>query len=202
MVEHRNIIDAERHEVKGASTASDGQVLKSNGDGSTSFVAPNTLSNIGILSTLEAQSTADQNPSGTDSPIQVSFGSAINNADVDVASDGTITILSSGLYFVRFSLAFGRSTNTNTAILISRLLINDIPTGFSQVAQVDAAADITPLNATILRSFSPNDTIKVEFYRDSGGSDNGGLRSVVPSVVGWSAPPSAAVRVQRIAGGS
>ena len=36
-IQHRNIPDAERHEVKGASTAPANSVLKSNGDGTTSF---------------------------------------------------------------------------------------------------------------------------------------------------------------------
>ncbi len=37
MAEHVDIEDSERHEPKGASTATDGQYLRSNGDGSTSF---------------------------------------------------------------------------------------------------------------------------------------------------------------------
>lgn len=38
--EHRNIPDAERHEVKGASTATNNYVLTSDGDGTTSFRQP------------------------------------------------------------------------------------------------------------------------------------------------------------------
>lgn len=37
MPEHVNIEDSQRHEPKGASTASAGQVIKSNGDGTTTF---------------------------------------------------------------------------------------------------------------------------------------------------------------------
>lgn len=36
-IEHKNIPEAERHEPKGASTATAGQVLTSNGDGTTQF---------------------------------------------------------------------------------------------------------------------------------------------------------------------
>lgn len=39
MAEHSEIADAERHEPKGASTAQDNTVLKSNGDGTTTFEA-------------------------------------------------------------------------------------------------------------------------------------------------------------------
>lgn len=36
-IEHKDIVDVDRHEPKGASSASLGQVLSSNGDGTTSF---------------------------------------------------------------------------------------------------------------------------------------------------------------------
>lgn len=39
MAEHSKIADAERHEPKGASTATSNHVLKSNGDGTTTFGA-------------------------------------------------------------------------------------------------------------------------------------------------------------------
>lgn len=41
--EHRVIPDAERHEVKGASTATNNQVLVSDGDGTTSFRQPTMM---------------------------------------------------------------------------------------------------------------------------------------------------------------
>lgn len=202
MVEHINIIDAQRHEAKGASTASNGQVLKANGDGSTSFVAPNTLANISVASTLEAQSISTQNPTGTDTPLQVVWGSGGSNADVDVASNGTITILTAGLYLVEYNLAFGRATAASTATLVTRRLINDVASGFTDVVQLSEEALIIPFSATFLRSFSANDTIKVEFLRDSGDDDVGGLVSINPVLAGWDTTPSASVRIQRIAGGS
>lgn len=39
-IQHSNIADADRHEAKGASTATLGQVLRSDGDGTTSFKLP------------------------------------------------------------------------------------------------------------------------------------------------------------------
>jgi len=42
MVSHKNIEDVDRHEPKGASTASAGQLLSSKGDGTTEWVDQNT----------------------------------------------------------------------------------------------------------------------------------------------------------------
>jgi hypothetical protein len=43
MPEHKAISDANRHEAKHADTASAGQYLQANGDGTTSFVTPPTI---------------------------------------------------------------------------------------------------------------------------------------------------------------
>lgn len=65
-IEHVNISDSERHEPKGASTATTDTVLHSDGDGTTTwkFVSYNDLSDKPTLSTfytpmaLQADSTA------------------------------------------------------------------------------------------------------------------------------------------------
>lgn len=45
-MEHKDIKDPNIHEVKGASTATAGSVLTSNGDGTTSFITPTKYSNV------------------------------------------------------------------------------------------------------------------------------------------------------------
>lgn len=48
MVEHVNITDPHIHEPKGASTAANGNILKANGDGTTSWAAPAVYSNVEV----------------------------------------------------------------------------------------------------------------------------------------------------------
>lgn len=201
-IQHSAIPDGSRHEAKGASTATDGQVLKANGDGTTTFVTPNTLSNISIASLLEATSTTTQNPAGLDSPYQVVFGGGNSNSDVSVASNGVITISTTGLYLITFNMNFGRSTNVGTAKLVARLLANGAATGFTQFTQIDASTDIKPFNASLLRGFNAGNTITVEIIRDSTGANDGGLYTFNPALAGWTDSPSAAVRIQRVAGGA
>lgn len=199
-IQHRNIPDAERHEVKGASSATAGQVLKSNGGGTTSFVNPNTLANISLSSNLELSSLVTQNPVSVDTPIQVNFGTGSSNADVNVNNDGTITFLTAGVFFVTFNLSFGRTNNTGVATLVARLLVNDVSTGFVQASKIDTSVNIIPYHASILRNFSVNDTVKVQILRDSAGSNDGGLFTFDPVLAGWNNAPSAAVRIQKIMG--
>lgn len=199
--EHRLIPDAERHEPKGASLAANGQVIKSNGDGTTSFANPSTLRNITISSTLEGISTTTQGPSAVDTPYQVTWGSGTSNSDVNIASNGIVTITTAGLYFVTFNLNMGRATNTGIATLLARLLINDVPIGFVQSTKIDTSANINALNASIFRVFAANDTIKVQFMRDSSGANDGSLITVDPVLAGWNNSPSAAIRLQKVLGG-
>jgi len=199
-IQHRLITDAERHEPKGASTATIGQVAKANGDGTTTFVNPATLVNVGLASTIESQNFTTQNPSGTDAPMLVVWGSATSDANVSIATDGTITFLTAGLYFVTFNLNFGRSTTTAIATLLARLLVNDVAVGFTQATKIDTSANITPFNASVLRNFSVNDTLKVQVIRDSAGQNDGGLVIIDPVLAGWATSPSAAIRIQKILG--
>ncbi len=48
MAEHVDIIDGERHEPKGASTASANQVMKSTGNGATNFAFVNYSEIVGV----------------------------------------------------------------------------------------------------------------------------------------------------------
>lgn len=200
-VQHSNIADANRHENKGASTATAGQVLQGDGDGTTSFVNPSTLQNITIGSVLESQSLVSQGPTALDTLHQVAFAAASSNSDVSIATNGTVTLTTAGLYSITFNLNFGRTTNTGIAIMFARLLVNDVPTGFVQGVKVDTSVNVTPFNATILRKFNANDTVKIQLIRDSGGTNDGGLITLDPVLAGWANSPSAAIRVQKIAGG-
>lgn len=62
-VQHKDIPDSERHDVKGASSASLRQVLVSNGDGTTSFQNLTTI-HLGIQN-LTVGTVLTVGPSGT-----------------------------------------------------------------------------------------------------------------------------------------
>ncbi len=201
-IQHRDIPDAERHEPKGASTATAGQVLSADGAGAATFVNPNTLTNITLSSTLENTSTVDQSPTAVDTPLQVSFGPLVANSDVSIAAIGTVTILTAGVYSITFNMNMGRTNNVGTSILFARLLVNDTPTGFVQVNKIEEAINVRPFNAQVMRAFSANDTIKVQVIRDSAGANDGGLITLNPVLSGWADSPSAAIRIQKITGAS
>lgn len=200
-IQHVNIADANRHEDKHASTASNGQVKKANGDGTTAFVNPVTLNNVTIASTLEAFSTATQAPTATNTALQVTFGSGASNSDVEVSSAGVVTIKTAGLYLVEILLNVSRETSDQEAIVMARTLVNDVAVGTTASVVIDSDTMSVPVKLSQFRKFTANDTLKVQIIRDDSGEDDGGLFSIATSTSGWAASPSAYVKVQKIGGG-
>lgn len=200
-IEHKNIPDAERHEPKGASTATAGQVARANGDGSTTFVGATELGAITIGGSPNIASFVTQGPSAVDTPYQVTFGAGGGTSDFNVASNGVITFTNNGLYEVDISLNVGRSNSTGTAILVARLLANDSPIDTTKGVRIDASTDSRLINFRLLLPFAAATSLKVQIMRDSGGANDGGLVPIDPVLAGWTTVPSALVKVTKIIGG-
>lgn len=206
MVEHVTIVDAQRHEVKHASTAVTNQALLSNGDGTTrfAFVPYNSLAGLptikGYRASLSAFSTGNQNPAALDTPLQVNFGSPQSNADVSLAANGTLTFNTTGDYSVTLLIRQGRSAGGGSAVLLSRFLVNDIQGLNTNTAVLPDATSITPFSVTLFITATAGDTFKLQIMRDSSGANLGGLTALVPTLVGWNVSPSATLVVSKYMG--
>ena len=206
MVEHVDIVDSERHEAKGASTASVNQVLHSKGDGTTEFkfVDYNNLVNKPVLDgysfVLSGASTSSQSPVATNTPIKVSFGSGQAATDATLAADGTLTFNTSGQYLLTVFLRFGRTSGAGAAILFNRVVYNGAQALNSNcVKLVDSEATI-PFSATLLFDAAAGDEVYFQLMRDSAGINNGGLVATSPSLAGWSVSPSATAILHKFSG--
>lgn len=206
MVEHVDIVDSERHEAKGASTASNNQVLHSNGDGTTTFkfIDYNNLVNkpslVGYELVLSDASTASQSPVATNTPIKVSFGAGVATVDATLAGDGTLTFNTDGQYLITLFLRFGRTSGAGAAIMFNRIMYNGVQALNSNcVKLVDAEATV-PFSATLIFNASAGDNVYFQLMRDSAGINNGGLVATTPSLAGWGLSPSATVVVHKFSG--
>ena len=81
-MEHKDIPDAQLHQIKGAASASSGQVPIATGSGTATFgfldwsQVANKPTSSGYQAKLSAFSSVDQNPSAVDTPLQITFGPA------------------------------------------------------------------------------------------------------------------------------
>lgn len=207
MVEHVSIADADRHEVKHASTAVSNQALLANGDGTTrfSFISYSDISGLpvaaGYRQVLTSASTAStQNPSAVDTPLQVEFGPAQTTADASLAANGTLTLNTSGDYAITLFLRFGRTTGAGSAVLLNRFLVNGVQGLNSNALKLADQDTIIPFSTTLYLQANAGATFQLQIMRDSSGINNGGLFRVIPALAGWNIAPSATIVVNKFRG--
>ena len=206
-MEHKNIPDAQLHQIKGAASASSGQVPIATGSGTAAFgfldwsQVANKPTASGYQSKLSSFSSVNQNPSAVNTPLQITFGPDQATTDVSISAAGVITFNTSGNYLVDIFLRFGRSTSTGNAIILNRILKNGAQILNSNGLILSAATQTIPFSAAIPLTMAAGDTMTMEVARDSAGTNDGGLFVVSPTVAGWNIVPSATVVVSKFVGG-
>lgn len=202
-MEHVDIPDGERHEPKGAGSASANQVLRSTGSGNTTFSFltkasfPNVSAETYGLIVNGASSALVQNPVGLDTPLQIEFGPAQIVPEATLSSTGTLTISEAGSYSITVFLRFGRTTSVGNAIVLSRILLNGSQILNTNVINIPDENSTTPFSATFFFDLEVGDEITFEIARDSNGIDNGGLVRTPLAVLPWNIPSSASLAVYK-----
>jgi hypothetical protein len=203
-IQHSAIADADRHEPKGASTATARQVILSNGDGTTKFDSvdwsdltgkPSTPLSVAILSS--ASTAASQNPAASDTATDVVFGGAITAADASLDASGQVTFNTGGSFSVQASLNFGRDSGTNASILYVMAVKNGVAYGSPVELRLNQAVDRHTLNLNVFVAATAGDTFKFQFVTDSDGDGGGGLRQDTPTISGWPVVPCAKLTVSK-----
>lgn len=206
-MEHKDIPDAQLHEIKGAASASAGQVPIATGSGSATFgfvdwsQVANKPTASGYQTVLSSFSSVNQAPSAVNTALQVVFGAAQSNADVSITAGGVVTFNKSGSYLIDIFLRFGRTGASGTAIVLNRILKNGAQILNSTGASLSAAAQTIPFSAAIPMLMTAGDTLSMEVVRDSAGANDGGLYVISPTIGGWNIVPSATIVVSKFIGG-
>lgn len=202
-IQHNAIADADRHEAKGASSASINQILRSNGDGTTSFVAASSVPSYVTTVVLSNSDTTTQSPSVVDTAQGVTFGTATSNSDLALSTPGVVTFTTPTFYIVTIDLNFGRTAAAGVAIMLARVLVNGIAIAPTYVIELADEQNLVSKSIILQRSFNASDTLSVQFMRDSGGINNGSLTPVTPTIgASWAVAPSARIQIQKVLGAS
>lgn len=206
-MEHKDIPDAQLHQIKGAVSASSGQVPIATGSGTATFgfldwtQIANKPTASGYQTVLSSFSSVNQTPAAVNTALQVVFGAAQSTADVSITAGGLVTFNTSGAYLIDIFLRFGRTGASGTAIVLNRLLKNGAQILNSTGASLTAAAQILPFSAAIPMTMASGDTLKLEIARDGAGANDGGLYVISPTIGGWNIVPSATIVVSKFIGG-
>lgn len=207
MVEHVSIADADRHEVKHASTGVLNQALLSNGDGTTRFGFPSyddlvdKPALVGYRQILTGFSTAaSQAPAAVDTPLQVEFGAGVATVDATLSAGGTLTFNTPGDYIITLFLRFGRTAGGGTSVLLNRFLINGVQGLNSNALKLPDADSVTPFSTSLNVNVAAGATFQLQIMRDSSGINNGGLFRIIPTLAGWNISPCATIVVSKYVG--
>ena len=146
---------------------------------------------------LQAASFDTQQPSATNSPIQINFGPAQTTADITLDANGAVTFLTEDEYNIRLRLLFGRLGNPGNAEMFSRTLLNGVPLGGTVHTILDDSDDVIPATFEGVLDVVANDVLTFEFMRDANGTNAGGLYPASPSLAGWADSPSALITINR-----
>ena len=150
---------------------------------------------------LRAYSTsASQQPSTTNTPIQVEFGAAQAGIELSLSGLGTVTCNFRGTYAFRFKLQFGRSGASGVSYLMTRILKNGAQFGVTQSTRLSSSSSIIPTDSRVVIDLNAGDTVSMQFVRDSLGDNSGGLFQQTASTPGWSAAPSALIVASKLRG--
>jgi hypothetical protein len=206
-IEHKLIVDADRHEPKGASSATVKQALLSNGDGTTyfGFVNYSDLSGKPAFKGYKqilygASAASSQDPTATNTPLGIEFGTAQSLTDASLDSTGVLTLLTPGDYLFEVSLRLARPIGSGSVILYTRAMYNGAQILASSSATLTDVAAVIPVTHTILVTAVANDTFKMQVMRDSTGLNQGGLKQDTPTAAGWNASPTANISVYKYVG--
>lgn len=146
------------------------------------------------------RSEVDQVPTGTDTPMQVSFGPAKGGvADpAQLSAAGAVTINEGGLFDFDILLAGGREGASGTSKLFARVLVNGTQVGNSIHAKLPSATNAYPFVFNESIPLPTSAVVTIEFYRDSDGSNSGSLLTASPTLGDWAIASSAILTVSRL----
>ena len=154
----------------------------------------------GLTNVLNASDTTNQTPSGLDSALQVTFGSAQGTVTDPVMVDalGNITFNESGVYLFNGYANFARGgLSGGVAVIAFRALFNGVQAGVTKVVEIKDADDMIPYDLTLPINATAGDVLTWEIIRDSSGADYGGLYTHT-LLGGWTNIPSVAVSIFKV----
>jgi hypothetical protein len=209
MAEHKDLQDPFVHEMKGASTAIEGQVPFADGLGATPFrnivTADISDINFSIKDRLTSRGFADQELTAAGDTVQIAYGAADTSPGGCFSIDalGTITFLVTCTARLSLFGNIGRTGNSGNSILMFRFALNDAASVSTLSLSVDAvtATASSPLSADLFITAQAGDEIKLYMGLDADPSGAAGLYPYTPVVlpgIDWPDTPSTSVTIDAL----
>lgn len=154
---------------------------------------------VNITPVLVAQSNVNQEPSGTNTPLQVTFGAAQGTPSdpVQLLATGEIVFNQGGQYLFNGYANFERQGSSGqVAVILFRALLNGIQISPTKGVELSGTGIMIPYELTIPIYVNAGDVLTWEIMRD--GTVNLGGLYIHTSAGGWPNVPSADLNIFKI----
>lgn len=176
------------------------KVLGSTGAGLPLWVSPSAIA-LSPQLVIQTSSPSPQEPSGLDTPEQVSFGTAVGTISDPVMTNnvGDITFNEVGTYYVNATGSASRiGSSSGVAVFLFRVLLDGVQFGSVGAVLLDTPGLTSPEVLTFpLVITSPGTVLTFEVLRDSSGVNFGGLYPTLTSS-SWDDAPSTTLSIWKI----
>lgn len=142
-------------------------------------------------------STAAQVPTALDTPRTISFGPAVSTPDLSITLAGVITIHRRGTYRFSAYMLLQRTNNPGVTLTFIQLYKNGVAAANPIGVRIPIPDISLPFQFDTTDFAEAGDTYRVDFYNDSGGTNNDARLLSYTSVL-YTPSPSASVRVYRL----
>lgn len=174
---------------------------------STGTVTPVTSSagNDSVLTVVSSGShPSDQGPVATDTEHQILFGDSVGvniiniTGDLTIATDGSITVNTTGSYQFLLNTNYGRNTASGVSQMHIRVLVDGSQLGGSGDNWFSGQNDRLTKSVTFFLSLNAGEVLTLEVIRDSAGANDGGFFAGNPTPAGWENVPSASIAAYKV----
>lgn len=140
-----------------------------------------------------------QEPSATDTPLQIEFGAAQGSGSdpLQLLVDGTIQINETGTYWVNVTIQYGRTGQAQESLLHFRALIDGTQIGRSLSSLVFSQDLVIPISHTFSFNGVSGEELTFEIIRDSSENNSGGLFLQTATLAGLNNSSTAGIIVTR-----
>lgn len=149
----------------------------------------------GVVLAVRGGEYTSQTPTGTDAPMQVTFGAAQTTEYASLAADGSFTLATNGAHILSAVLPVVRDTNAGVSLSFFRLTANGAQYGDIAGVRINNSDTTIPFQfiVTLPDTSVAGVVYAVEMVRDSTGVNNGELVSETSTL--WGAAPSAQLSI-------
>lgn len=170
-IEHRNIVDPNQHEPKGAGSAAAGQVYVSDGAGSGAFQLPELQ--YGSINSVEGDAVSISTIGTTAKLLDAFTNNGPTNGITADQAAGTLTVGGAGDYFISFHVTFATAAAGDAGLYEFGVRADAVESALKVKVQMSGSSDTHTVSMSGILALADSDVLSIYVESDeAGGTDD------------------------------